>query len=130
MLKLHLWLLEAAETERRMPPALRQPSYGSWPDFNMEWLAYASVGTRVGLARATSGQISRYDKVLAWVAGLDDADDRQLLWGAAHTAAFRDRGPKWSKLAKLLSCSRPTVKRRYERALIKLWYVANAKKTT
>lgn len=123
MLRLHEWLLEAAETERRLPPALRKQSFSNWPDIKAEWLAYAPTSMRLSLPRATADQITRYDRMLIWVLMLPNASDRNLLWAAAHSAAFRDRGPKWSKLAKMLRIHRSTVKANYEKALIKLYYL-------
>ena len=123
VLRLHEWLLEAAETERRLPPALRKQSFSNWPDIKAEWLAYAPSAVVMGLARATSDQITRYDKMLIWISAMPEAYDRNLLWAAAHSAAFRDRGPKWSKLARLLKINRKTVKANYEQALLRLYYL-------
>jgi hypothetical protein len=123
VIKLHEWLLEAAETERRLPPAIRKQVYTNWPDIKAEWLAYAPTAIQINLPTATPVQISRYDKVLGWIVSMPRVADRNLLWAAAHSAAFRDRGPKWSKLARLLKVNRKTVKDRYEEALIRLYYL-------
>jgi hypothetical protein len=49
--------------------------------------------------------------------------DRKLVWAVAHSAAYRDRGVQWSKLARILRLNDPRiVKRRYQDALIKLYY--------
>ena len=56
-----------------------------------------------------------------------DKDDRQMVWAVAHSAAFRERGPNWRKLAdvKGLTDGRQ-IKRRYTDALIRLWYRVRA----
>ena len=56
------------------------------------------------------------------ITGLGNKEDRRLVWAVAHSAAFRERGPKWSKLAKLVHTHRETVKRRYEKALLDVFY--------
>jgi hypothetical protein len=52
-----------------------------------------------------------------------DEADRRLIWAVAHSAAFRDRGAKWTKIAKILGLNDPRiVKRRYQDALVRLYY--------
>jgi len=52
-----------------------------------------------------------------------DEEDRRIIWAAAHSAAFRHRGPQWTKITKILGLNDPRmVKRQYKDALIKLWY--------
>ena len=41
--ELHDCLVEAAETERRLPAALRKQKLASWVDIQPEWLAYADT---------------------------------------------------------------------------------------
>ena len=120
---LHDSLLEAAETERRLPRAVRKQKLASWPEYKHEWLAYANEVTQVGLGKATARQITDYDAMLAAIMQISAVEDRRLLWAAAHSAAFRRRGPAWKKLAKLMHINRRTAKQRYEQALIKLFYV-------
>jgi hypothetical protein len=56
-----------------------------------------------------------------------DKDDRRMVWAVAHSAAFRERGPKWQHLARLrgLKDGRQ-IKRRYQDALIRLHYKLKA----
>ena len=120
---LHASLIEAAETERRMPTAWRKQKLASWPEFlQTEWLSYADEVTQTKLARASAAQISRYDVILDAIVKLEAKDDRQLLWATAHSAAFKRRGPTWSKLAKLMHTNRRTVKQQYQDALFRLFY--------
>ena len=85
---------EAAETERKLPTAFRKQKMASWPDYVTEWSGYGY-----------------------------STEDRRLVWAVAHSAAFRDRGAKWSKIARLLSLHDPRiVKRRYKDALVRLYY--------
>ena len=114
----HELLLEAAETERRLPPAMRPASVvAAWPEMLPEWLSYPDKKTKTRLARASARQISDYGFVMDVILEAAEDDERRLLWGAAHSAAFRDRGPNWYKLSKILHCDRRTVKRNYEHAL-------------
>ena len=45
---LHDSLIEAAETERRMPTAWRKQKLASWPEYRADWLAYADEITHMG----------------------------------------------------------------------------------
>jgi hypothetical protein len=51
-----------------------------------------------------------------------DADDRKMVWAVSHSAAFRERGAQWQKLARMngLRDGRQ-IKRRYTDALVRLW---------
>ena len=119
---LHDLLIEAAETERRLPPALRRQKLASWPDYQHDWLSYASEKTATSLARATAKQISRYENLLEAVCSMQTSEDRRLIWATAHSGAFRQRGPAWTKLARQRQMHRQTVKDRYQQALCRLYY--------
>ena len=118
-LEFHDELVLACETERRLPRADRRASLTYWPDHLPDWLAYASEKTQTNLARATSDQISRYDAVCDLVLQAPEAD-RRLLWLAGHSAAFRSRGPRWSKLCRVLGMDRRRAKREYLKAVVLL----------
>jgi hypothetical protein len=76
---------------------------------------------------ATNAEIDRYDKIADYLALMEEKD-RKLVWAVAHSAAYRDRGVQWSKLARILRLNDPRiVKRRYQDALIKLYYKLNKK---
>jgi len=115
--------LEAAETERKLPPAVRKQKMCAWPDYVTSWSAYGYNAFEAPRLKATPDQISRYDKALRIASEMLDDDDRRLVWAVAHSAAFRQRGPSWSKIARLLSLNDPRiVKKRYKDALIRLYY--------
>jgi len=115
--------LEAAETERKLPPAVRKQKMCAWPDYVTSWSAYGYNAFEAPKILATPDQISRYDKALRIASEMLDDDDRRLVWAVAHSAAFRQRGPSWSKIARLLSLNDPRiVKKRYKDALIRLYY--------
>ena len=126
---LHDYLIEAAETERRLPPGVRKQKLASWPDIQPDWLAYADTNKHSTLGKASTRQIQRYDDILHSIADLQSSDDRRILWAVAHAGAFKRRGPSWLKLSKLMHCDRRTVKTRYEDALIR-WYYQCIKNTT
>ena len=118
---LHLLLIEASETERRLPRAHPKPSVTYWPVYQAEWLAYADEKTRQKLDPATAQQITRYDQLLDTICCLQEEEDRKILWVTARMAAFRTR-IHWLKIGKVFSIDRRTAKRRYETALLSLFY--------
>ena len=118
---LHLLLVEASETERRLPRAHPKASVTYWPVYQAEWLAYADEKTRQKLDPATARQITRYDELLDTICCLEEEEDRKILWVTARMAAFRTRIP-WLKIGKVFSIDRRTAKRRYETALLALFY--------
>ena len=114
---------EAAETERKLPSAFRKQKMVNWPDYVTEWSAYGYNAMGVTRLKATPDQITRLDKAIDIALTKMDDEDRRLVWAVAHSAAFRDRGAKWSKIARLLSLHDPRiVKRRYKDALVRLYY--------
>ena len=116
--KLHDLLLEAAETDRRLPTALRKTPGAWWPEMLPEWMAYPNATTTTRLPRATAEQISNYDCIHEVVASVPDASDRVLLWAVAASAAFRHRGPSWTRIAKIQHSDRRRVKSVYEAVLV------------
>ena len=46
--ELHDMLIEAAETERRLPPAVRKQKMASWPDYPLDWHGYGMDATGRG----------------------------------------------------------------------------------
>ena len=125
--QLHDWLIEAAETERRLPPAWRKQATGFWPECLPEWGGYADPGKHNTLGKPSGVEIDRFDKIMLSISTLPSIGDRKLLWSVAHSAAFRMRGPAWLKLSRLLRCDRRTVKARYTQALANLYYLVKDK---
>ena len=120
--ELHDMLIQAAETERRLPPAVRKQKMASWPDYPLDWHGYGWTQQGEVILRPTSEQISDMDWIVERVIKLDQ-NDRRIIWAAAHSAAFRQRGPQWTRIKKILGLNDPRiVKRRYQDALVKLWY--------
>ena len=114
---------EAAETERKLPSAFRKQKMASWPDYVTEWSGYGYSTTETTRLKASPDQITRLDKAIDLALTKMDDEDRKLTWAVAHSAAFRDRGPKWTKIAKILGLNDPRiVKRRYKDALVRLYY--------
>jgi hypothetical protein len=124
MAQLDELLLEAAETERKMPAAMRRQKMSAWPDYPRDAMAYGYNAFQAPILKATPDQISRYDAVIDLVVTKLDEDDRKLVWAVAHSAAFRQRGPAWSKLARILGLHDPrVVKRKYKDVLVRLYYL-------
>ena len=117
-------LMEAAETERKMPAALRKQRMCAWPDYPKDAMAYGYNAFQAPILKATPEQINRYDAALELVITRLDEQDRRLVWAVAHSAAFRQRGPAWSKLARILGLHDPrVVKRKYKDVLVRLYYL-------
>lgn len=123
LIDLHDMLIRAAETERALPAAIRKQKMASWPEYPNEWTAYAYSDVEPRLPRPTSVAIDEYGYAIDLVLSVPDRDDRQLLWATAHSAAYRDRGPSWRLIGKVLHVDPRTAKRRYETALLSLWYL-------
>ena len=114
---------EAADTERRMPPGHQRLSIKScWPEYPPDQnLAYGYHDAEVRLTRASPGAINRYD--LALEAGiLLEIEDRKIVWAAAHSSVRRQRGPAWKRIAKMLHMHPQTARRKFQRAILELWY--------
>ena len=121
--ELHDLLVEAAETDRRLPPAIRKQKMSSWVDYLPSWQAYNRAPQQTSLAKASPRQVTRYELTITLVIKLKEAD-RKLVWAVAHSAAFRYRGAQWTKIARILGYKdKRIVKRLYETALVKLYYI-------
>ena len=118
---LHDRILEAAEPERRLPAAMRRQKLASWPDYPLDWHGYGWTQVGEVMLRPTADQISNLDWVMDRVLSLTERD-RNIVWAAAHSAAFRQRGPRWSRIGKTLGLDPRVVKDRNWSALIRLYY--------
>ena len=114
---------EAAETERKLPAAIRKQKMSGWPDYPQSWKAYGYNEFQVRLPKATPQQVDNFDRALVLGIKHMDADDRKLVWAVAHSAAFRERGAKWHQIARMrgLQDGRQ-IKRQYMDALIRCYY--------
>lgn len=120
--QLHDLFLEAAETERKLPGVIRKQKMVHWPDYVKEWAAYGYNSLQPQRLKASPEQITRLDYAVTMGLSMSEAD-RRLIWAVAHSAAFRDRGPKWTQIAKILGLNDPRiVKRRYQDCLVRLYY--------
>jgi len=121
--ELHDLFVEAAETDRRLPPAIKKQKMASWVDYLPSWQAYNRAPEKTSLAKASPLQVTRYELALTLTVKLEERD-RKLVWAVAHSAAFRYRGAQWTKIAKILGYKdKRIVKRLYETALVKLYYI-------
>ena len=120
--QLHDFFLEAAETEKKLPGVIKKQKMVHWPDYVKEWAAYGYNSLQPQRLKATPEQITRLDQAITIGLSISEAD-RRLIWAVAHSAAFRDRGPKWTQIAKILGLNDPRiVKRRYQDSLVRLYY--------
>ena len=126
--QIHDLFLEAAETDRKLPPVIRKQKMSFWIDYVNEWGSYGWDGKSEMKLSATAAEITRYDKIADYLA-LMDVPDRKLVWAVAHSAAYRDRGIQWTKIARILRLNdHRIVRRRYREALIKLYYKINKRR--
>jgi len=88
-----------------------------WPEVLPDWLAYAD-DSEPRLSPANVRQVDDYDLTLRIVLSQPDNDRRRLMWAAAHSAVFRQRGIAWRRIAKIRHCHPAKVKRDYEAALV------------
>ena len=99
----------------------------SWIEYDPGWSAYGYTKLEPTKLKATAEQITRLDHALD-LGLLMTTEDRRLVWAVAHSAAFRDRGPAWTKITRLLGMKDPRiVKRRYLDILVRLYYVLKAR---
>lgn len=120
--QLHSLFLEAAETDRKLPAAVRRAKLSSWPDYPLDWHGYGWTQVGETILKPTSEQISQFDKALE-LTPLMPEEDRKLVWAIAHSAAFRQRGAQWVKIARMLGLHDPRrVKAAYKDALLRLYY--------
>jgi len=99
-------LREAADTLRRLPPAVRRPRLTSWPDLvrdSAASLAAGAEGRRPRPAAPTPGAIDRMDRALGWLLACD-AEARRLVWARAC-------GVPWRRLVELDGRSHVTLRR-------------------
>ena len=105
----HYFLVEAAETERRLPKAINLTLKTLWPETASERnIDYKPDRTVVTLCKATNKQVDAHSLALELVVNaIADPTDRRIVWAVAHSAAFRERG---SKLINSLKSSKGWVK--------------------
>ena len=129
LIPVHNFLVCACETERGLPKVFDLTMKTLWPDTAAErHIDYKPDHTQITYCTPTGQQIDAHSRALQMVtAALDDIIDRRITWVVAHSAAFRERGPKWKKLASRFKDmgmgypkSEKVLKRRYEDALLSI----------
>ena len=113
---------EAAETERRLPAAIRKQKMASWPEYLRDWKSYGWQDYTPRLSPATTKAVDRFELALDLGIKHMDKDARALVCLVAHSGAFNERGPRWTKIGRAMGLERRIVKRRYEQAIIRLYY--------
>ena len=118
---IHKFLVRAAETERRMPAVNVRGVKTVWPDIAAErYVDFRPDKTQVTFCKATNKQIDAHAFAQELINRLE-METRIFVRMVLKTAAFRERGPAWSKIAKITHVHRDTVKRRYEQALFDIY---------
>ena len=120
--ELHQLFIDMAQTERRLPIAIRKQKLASWPDYPLDWHGYGWTQQGDVRLRPTGQQIDEMDRAHSMIMQLE-LDDRRLVLAVAHSAVGRQRGPRWSRLAHMLGLNDPRiVKRNYRDVLNRLYY--------
>lgn len=115
---LHDLFLEAANTERWLPADKQRSRITWWPAMRSEWLSYAPEKTSIRLT-PSAAEVDRYYLAIQLSARLSD-EDRRLVWAVAFSAVGRQRGPRWTRIARMLLIDRRTVRNRYMHAVVTL----------
>jgi len=111
----------AAVTERKLPRAIRKQKMNSWPEYVQEWSGYGYSEFEPKEPRPSPAEISSYENMLFLSVEKMNSDDRKLVWMVSHSAVKRDRGPAFSKIAKIMGLrDGRQVKRRFSDALVRL----------
>ena len=114
---------EAAVTLYHLPPVIKRRQYSSvWPSYALAnaWSGYG--WDKEVRMTPTTEHMPRLE--LALEIGWDmEKDDRQIICHTVVSAVNRDRGPRWKYLSKRFHCDPRSVKGKYEKALIKAYYL-------
>lgn len=115
------FVYRTATTERKLMGVLRKNYKTAWPDYPDTWSAYGYTDVKLGLGPATSEEIDDFDLLFPAIIELEE-QYRQIIWAVAHSAVKGSRGAQWSKLGRMLGVHPMTVRKRFERAIMELWY--------
>ena len=91
-----------------------------WPDYPDDPQAYGYTEEPLRLDPASARDVSDYEVALE-LSMLLDVEERRVLWVVVHSAAFRTRGAQWRSLSRKMGVAAPTVRRRFEYAVLHLW---------
>ena len=117
---IHKFLVKAAETEKRMPTVRNYGMQTVWPDVAAERnVDFRPDKTFVTLCKATNRQIDDHALAEEMINCLDKSE-RVFVRFVLKTAAFRERGPAWTKIAKFHGEYRKTSRLKYEKALMNI----------
>jgi len=121
--------LQAAATERRLPPAIVKRKLSNWPEYEQSWHAYNSVAFTPKAPKASPRDIDDYFLALDISLAFCDTEQRRLIWAVNYSAVLkngyiRERGPAWEKLSKVSKdrISAKRVKAHYLDAIVRLAY--------
>ena len=112
----------AAEVEQKMPQALNKRIRSAWPETAPDpHLSYGYNETEVRRGGATSVEVDLYDMALE-LSLMFAEGEAKLVWLAAHSQVRHERGVAWRRIARLINMHPATAKRRFERAMLGLWF--------
>lgn len=115
-----VYLEEAADTLRRLPPVKVRGYVTTWPPIVRDyWEAFGWDEVRVRLGPPSAKAIDQMDRTLLWLRWLDVADHR-LVWSRAC-------GRPWKAIAHEFGCDRTTAWRRWTYAMITIAARLNAR---
>lgn len=106
-----VYLEQAADTLRRLPPVRVQGYASTWPPIVRDfWEAYGWEETRVRSGPPRPAAIDQMDATLLWLRWLE-LDDSRLVWSRAN-------GRPWKVIAHEFGIDRTTAWRRWMYALV------------
>jgi hypothetical protein len=116
-----IYLEEAAETLRRLPPVKVQGYFSTWPPVLREfWEAYGRDELEVRLGPPSGRAIDQMDETMLWLRWLE-IEDAKLVWERAG-------GRPWKIIAHRWGIDRSTAWRRWTYALVTIAAKLNSRK--
>lgn len=104
------WLIEAADTLRRLPEERVRTARSSWPPYLHDfWDMYGQEPAPLRLGPPTAAAITRMDAALDWLRRLEP-EDGKLVWARAE-------GTPWKGIAWRFGLTVRTAQRRHEHAV-------------
>lgn len=117
-----VYLEEAADTLKRLPPVKVQGFFSTWPPVVQEfWEAFGWEETRVRRGPPSAKAIDQMDLTLDWLRWLEP-EDAKLVWE-------RSCHRPWKMLAYRFGIDRTTAWRRWTYALVTIAAKLNARKS-
>lgn len=105
-----------------MPQALNLRIRSAWPETTPDsHLSYGYNETQVSRGAATAAEVDLYDEALE-LSLLFEPGEAKVVWMCSHSQVRRERGVAWRHMGRMFGVHPATIKRRFERAILGLWF--------